>query len=196
MKPITFALALAVALAGTLAWAQSPKPESGAKKTEPGGAAMPMPKAPAELAQFKIFLGNWKCEGKAPDSPMGPAHATHTTVSARMDLDNFWMMFHVEEKKTRENPAGIKGTGYWTYDASTKRFGGPWVDNVGVTGNEWSAGWQGDTISFEGEMTFMGQKMQVRDVFTKKSDREMTHKSEAAMKPGQWTTMAEETCKK
>jgi len=189
MKPTTFAVSMALGLAGMPAYAQNPKPE-------PSSTAPAPPKAPAELAQLKIFLGNWKCEGKAPASEMAPAHATHSTVSAKMDLDNFWMMFHVEEKKSKDNPVAVRGTGYWTYDASAKRFGGPWVDNFGGTGSEWSTGWSGDTISFEGEMNLQGHKMPVRDVFIKKSDREMSHKSEAQLKPGQWTTMGEETCKK
>src|SRR5262252_8552314 len=111
--PRTMGAAIAIALVGALAHAQNPKTESappGAKKTAPGGAkpgeaaagAMPLPRPPAELAQLKLFLGNCKCEGKAPASPMGPEHATHSAVSAKMDLDSFWMMFHIEEKKTKD----------------------------------------------------------------------------------------------
>jgi len=182
---------------GSLVLAQEPKkPAPGA----PAAAAQPKPPAgppkPApEMKQLDLFLGTWKCEGKMLANPMGPEHTVKSTVTGKTDLDGFWVAVRIDEKKTKDSPMPIKGNFQITYDAATKKFQAVWNDNFGGWGQMTSAGWEGDKITFTGEMYGMGQKMGSRDSFTKKSDKEMVHTGEMQA-GGKWAPMMEDTCKK
>jgi uncharacterized protein DUF1579 len=194
MKRIAILAALCL---GSFALAQeAKKPAAGA----PAAAAQPKPPAgppkPApEMKQLDFFLGTWKCDGKMLANPMGPEHAMKTTATGKTDLDGFWVSVRVEEKKTKDSPMPIKGNFQMTYDAAGKKFQAVWVDNFGGWGPATSTGWEGDKMTFTGEMFGGGQKMGSRDSFTKKSDKEMVHVGEMQM-GGKWSTMMEETCKK
>ena len=153
-------------------------------------------KKPApEMKQLDYFTGTWKCDGKALASPMGPEHPMKTTATGKTDLDGFWVIVRIEEKKTKESPMPIKGNFSMTYDAALKKFQGVWVDNFGGWGPSSSTGWEGDKITFAGEAYMMGQKMGSRDTFTKKGEKELLHTADMQV-GGKWTPMLEETCKK
>lgn len=158
-------------------------------------AAQEMPKPAPELEQLKMFAGSWTCAGKAPASPFGPEHATQGHVKIARELGGFWYVIHFGEEKTKDNPMPLSGMALWGYDPGTKKFVGPGVDATGGWFHQTSAGWEADTMRWEGEGVFMGKKMGARDVFVRKGETEISHVSEAQM-DGQWMKLADETCKK
>ncbi len=165
---------------GTLAFAQ-----------QPPAAPKPAP----EMDQLKAFEGNWKCEGKQLATPMGPEHPIKYTWSAKRELDGFWLVGHLDGKKSKDDPMPIKGTYQFTYDAAGKKFVALWNDNMGMWLSQTSPGWQGDTMTLTGEMNMGGQKVTATDIFTKKGDKEMLHKATMAM-GGKAMPFLEDSCKK
>jgi hypothetical protein len=194
MKRIaTFALICVGSFAFAQETKKAPAPPAGAAPQAKPMAGPPKP-AP-EMKQLDFFMGTWKCDGQMKATPMGGEHPMKTTATGKSDLDGFWVNVRVEEKKSKESPTPIKGNFQMTYDATGKKFHGLWNDNYGGWGNATSPGWEGDKISFTGDMYGMGQKMGSRDSFTKKSDKEMVHTGEMQM-GGKWMVLMEETCKK
>src|SRR5437588_8730121 len=70
-----------------LAEEKAAAPKAEAAKAEP--MKMEAPKPAAELDALKPLAGMWNCDGKAPDSPMGPAHAYKASMNNKWDLGNF-----------------------------------------------------------------------------------------------------------
>jgi Protein of unknown function (DUF1579) len=171
MKRITFA---AVSLAAASAFAQAPPP--------------PAP----EMATLKAFDGTFACTGESPASPFGPAHKTEGTVKGGADLGGYWFILRYEEKKTAANPQPVTAQLTWGYDGAQKKFIGNCIDSFGSICHETSAGWQGDTLVWEGEMMAGGQKMPVRDTFNRKGTT-IVHKGEM-QSDGKWMVFDEETC--
>src|SRR5688572_25399433 len=100
-------IAAAFAFATTALAADPPKPAAPAPAAPaaPAAAAPAGPPPPAaELTDaFKPMEGKWKCDGKAPDSPFGKAHATKADMTWKSDLNGYWYVMRYEEKKTKEN---------------------------------------------------------------------------------------------
>ena len=175
----TAALVLAACLAAGFALAQQSPP------SKPG----------PELEQLKWFEGTWSCQGNAPASPFGPAHKSQSMLEAKFGLGGYWLLGTVKEMKAADNPQPLEGHLQMGYDTANKRFVFNWVDNFGSFASETSPGWQGDTMAWSGDQNVMGQKMNVKDTFAKKSAAEVTHKFEYENK-GKWDLVLEETCKK
>ncbi len=172
--------------------------ETPAKPAAPAvAAAAPEapPAPPKELDQLDVFEGTWKCEGHSPESPFGPARKMTTVVKIYSDLDGFWLSGEVEEQPSADNPKPLKGKFHWTYDTTDKRFEAGWIDNMGGWATQSSPGWQGERITFDGEMVANGQKLPARDVFEKKADKELLHSFEAQVGE-KWTKLGEEVCRR
>jgi Protein of unknown function (DUF1579) len=159
----------------------------------PGRARPPAP--PREMAQLQFFEGKWACEGRAPETPLGPAHQMRSAVAMAWDLDGFWVSGSVDEEKTTENPHPMHGRLHWTYDATQRIFRATWIDNTGSWANQTSPGWQGNQMTWTGTMMAMGQKMAVRDLFDKAPDGQLRHSAEAEI-AGKWTSLGVEVCTK
>lgn len=156
----------------------------------------PPPKPPKEMSQLSVFLGSWTCTGKGLATPMGPEHATEAKLGAAHVLDGFWVVFHYDETKTAANPMPYHAAGFMGYDPGDKVFLERCHDNMGAFCNLTSKGWVGDVLTFEGPGSMGGQKMALRDIFTKKSAVEIVHAGEAQGPDGKWMKTDEETCTK
>jgi len=192
----------AVASAQEMKKAAPATPAQPAKPATPAAPqaqpAMPMPKAPVELTDLKWMIGTWRCQGIAFANAMNPKeHKFSATAKAKMDLDNFWFTVRYEEKKTKDHAMPAKVQIFWTYDGATKKFVAAMVDNFGAWMTGSSAGWQGEKMDWthDGMMPGMG-KVQARESFTKKSDKEFTQRFEMNMGKGGWVPLGENTCKK
>lgn len=177
-----FAL-LAVVAAASVAAAQEKKAE-----------APPVPKPAAEMANLKFFDGSWSCEGKLHPTPMNPAATLKGTVKSSADLGGFWQSGMVKSQASGM-PGPFEGMFHMTYDPMGKRYVMLWVDNMGAWAQTSSAGWNGDTIVFEGETYMGGHKMTGRDTFKKNADGSLAHTWEMQM-GGAWMPGGEETCRK
>jgi hypothetical protein len=173
----------------------------GAKPAAPAPAAPAVslaapPKPAAELDQMKIFLGKWKCDGKAFASPMSPTeHGLKATAEGKLEVDNFWQSFTYEEKKTKEHP-GLKVHGFWGFDQGAKRFVRAAVGNHGEWDTASSPGWEGDNLIWTGELSGPMGRIAFHHRFTKKGDKEWVHFLEIRTPDGKWIPAEEVTCKK
>jgi hypothetical protein len=201
---IAFA-SLALALAAAAAGAQ-PKPAPAPPAAAPGPpaappAAPPAPVKPApELDTLKVFLGRWRCDGKAFAGPLTPAeHGVSATAEGKLEADRFWQSFSYEERKTKDRP-GFKLQGFWGYDQGSKRFVRAAIGNHGEWDTASSPGWEGDKLIWSGELSgdLSGQpgRLPFRHTFTKKGDRAWTHLLEVRLPDGKWVAAEEVSCKK
>jgi hypothetical protein len=163
------------------------------------GAVPTAPKPAPELDTFKVFLGRWKCDGKAFASPLSATeHAVKATAEGKLDADNFWQSFNYEEKKTKEHP-GLKLKGLWGYDQGAKRFVRAAVGNHGEWDTASAPGWEGDKPIWSGELSGAQGRIPFRHTFTRnvdKSDKEWTHFLELRQPDGKWVAAQEISCKK
>src|SRR4051794_38884814 len=159
-------------------------------------AMPPTPKPAPELETLKVFLGKWKCEGKAAASPMfGAEHAIKASAEAKLESDNFWQSFTYEEKKTKEHP-GLKMKGLWGYDQGSKRY----VRAAAGSHGEWDTasapGWEGEKLTWTGELSGPMGRVPFHHIFAKKSDKEWVQVFEVRGPDGKWFQTEEVTCKK
>lgn len=153
--------------------------------------APPAPKPAPEMAQLKMFDGNWSCTGDIPAGPMGPAQKTKSTVKSRTEMGGFWQIGTV----SMSSPAmpSFQGQFHTTYDSGKKQYVMLWVDNMGGYSQEAAPGWDGDKLVYTGEGSMGGQKMQTRDTFVKAADGSFKRSGEMQVN-GQWVSMGDETC--
>jgi hypothetical protein len=189
--PPAAAPAPAAAKAAAAPTTPGPAPAAAAPATPP-----PAPKPAAELDTFKVFIGKWKCDGKAFAGPMSPTeHGVKATAEGKLIVDNFWQSFTYEEKKSKEHP-GLKVNGLWGYDQGAKRY----VRAAAGSHGEWDTasapGWEGDSLTWTGELSGPMGRVPFHHKFTKKGDKEWTHFLELRMPDGKWIPAEEITCKK
>jgi len=155
----------------------------------------PAPKPASELDQLKMFEGTWRCDGKQPAGPMGPEQVYKSTFKGKKDVDNFWLAFAYNQKKSKVHTMPISAKGYLGYDPAAKKYVTLGVDNMGGSMSESSPGWEADKLTFSGDGQMGGQKISFRETYTKTSDKTMVWSGE--MKMGKdWIPVGTDTCKK
>jgi hypothetical protein len=145
------------------------------------------------LRQLDYFAGQWKCSGVAFANPMAPEHATAATVKANWMMGGQWLAFTYAEKKTGVNPMPYSVSGFFGIDGHDKTLIIGAVDSMGGYNTGASKGWDGMTVTFDGPWHMTDGTVAGRDVFVKKSEKQMMHTALAEM-DGKWVKLAEETC--
>lgn len=177
MKRIGFAV-LALAFAASAVYAADAPPG-------------PNPK----LKELKYFAGSWQCKGTGYAFMGTPEHKTSGTVEASWILDGYWLSLRYHESKTALNAHPVAVNISWGWDEDTKKFASGAIDNMGAYYIQYSPGWEGDKMTFDGEIHTGGPTMKVRDVFTKVSATKVDHEAEVEM-DGKWAKLDAETCTK
>jgi len=114
-----------LALTG-LATADTAKAPAKDAKTE--AKAPEMPKPPAEIdAMAKTMVGTWKCTGTT-SAPHGSSAKVAGKVTAKVDLDKWWLNDVFEGKGDR---GAFKTVSFSTFDAASKKWRRVSVDNMG-----------------------------------------------------------------
>ena len=158
--------------------------------------AMDAPPGPnPKLKEVKYFAGNWSCKGIAFAFMGMPEHKTTAGVESSMILDGYWLTIRYHETKTPINAHPVDIRVFWGWDEQLKKFASGSVDNMGNYNIQNSPGWEGDKLTFEGDMHSSGGTMKVRDLFTKVSATKVEHMSEVEMN-GKWSKLDQETCTK
>ena len=152
-------------------------------------------KPSAKLRDLDYLTGNWACKGMAMASPMAPEHATEATVMAKWEGGGYWLAFTYAEAKTAKNTMPYWARGFFGWDSEQKTFVLGSIDNTGGYSTSTSAGWLGDTLTFEGPWHMMAMTTKGRDQFTKKSATSFVH-SGWIEDNGKWAKLDEETCTK
>jgi hypothetical protein len=159
-------------------------------------AAADAPPGPnAKLKELKFFEGHWGCQGAALAFMGMPEHKTSATFDGTWQLASFWLQASFKENKTAINPSPVEVRYFWGWDEETKKFTSAGVDNSGAHFAHSSPGWDGDKITFEGELRIAGKAMKFHDVFTRVSASKLMHRGEVEI-DGKWTKLDEETCTK
>jgi hypothetical protein len=159
----------------------------------PPARAQEVPKPSPEMGKLDVFKGNWTCQGKVNESPMGPAGTLNSTARIQSDLGGFWQSGSVKGTMAKMPP--FEGIFHVTFDPGAKQFVMLWVDNMGGWSRSTSSGWQGDKLVYEGDAYMPGQKpMKSRDTFTRSAGT-MRHAWEMQVN-GKWMELGDETCKK
>jgi len=189
---IALLAAFTFAAGSPLAFAQD-KPES---KKPSGGAAMPAPTPPPELAQLNSWVGSWKCTSQMRLPPeMGGEQSGAYTIAFKKDLGGYWLVGQMKMGKTKSMPE-MKATYYLGYDSVEKKFVELSVDSAGSYMRGVSNGPQSGTWVFNEEETMMGKKMKSRTTITQKTPDTGQLKTEIEAEPGKWVPMSENDCKK
>jgi len=148
-----------------------------------------------KLKELAYFAGNWQCSGTGFAFMGLPEQQTPAMVEAAWILDGYWMSMRYHENKTAINAHPVDVRISWGWDDQVKKFASGSVDNMGTYMIQYSPGWAGNKLNFEGDMHSGGGTMKVRDVFTKVSATKVEHMSEVEMN-GKWTKLDAETCTK
>ena len=164
---------------------------------KPAGGPPPAPKPAPELDTLKSIAGNWTCQGAAPAGAMGPGSPEvkyQSTFKVTPVHGGFGYQLAYEQKKTKEHP-GLKVLGVWGFDQGSKRF----VRAAGGT-DGWdtasATGWEGDKLTWTGELSSAMGRMPFHQTFTKQGDKAWTHALEVRGPDGKWAAFEEVTCKK
>src|SRR5215470_16389144 len=122
--------------------------EEKAVKAPEAKPEMAMPKPAAELQQYKMMIGSWKCEGKG--TMMGKEMKMTGSYKAAWDLDNNFVIAHFEGK-AQGMPGSHKGMDIYGYDAGSKMYTVAGFDNTGGWSHATSKGWEGDKQEWAGK---------------------------------------------
>ena len=148
-----------------------------------------------KLKELKYFVGNWSCKGTGFAFMGTPEHKTSASVEVNWTLNDYWLSFYYHESKTTINAHPVAVRIFWGWDEQVKKFASGSVDNMGSYYIQNSPGWDGDKLTFDGDLHGGGATMKVRDVFTKVSSTKVEHLAEVEM-DGKWSKLDEETCTK
>jgi hypothetical protein len=109
--------------------------------------AMQMPKPGPGHQKLHVFGGNWQGSETMLPSPFGPGGTATGRMSARVDIDGFFVISdYVQEK---EGKVGYRGHGVYGYDPQTDEYTWYWVDSMGMPSAVARGKWLGDTLTFE-----------------------------------------------
>lgn len=103
-------------------------PVKDAKEAKTEAVKLEAPKPPAEIeVMSKSVVGTWKCTGTTT-SMTGAADQLTAKVTAKVDLDKWWISDVVEGKSAR---GAFKMVSYSTFDAGSKKWRRVSIDNMG-----------------------------------------------------------------
>ena len=148
-----------------------------------------------KLKELSYFIGSWQCKGTGYAFMGMPEHKTSGAVEAKWVLNNYWLSLRYHESKTASNPHPVEVNFSWGWDEQAKKFAAGAVDNTGAYYIQFSPGWEGDKLTFDGDIHAGGMTMKVRDTLTKVSAKKVEHVGEIEM-DGKWSKLDEETCMK
>lgn len=158
-------------------------------------AAADAPGPNAKVKELKPFEGRWSCQGTAFAFMSFPEHKTTAKMEATWGLGGYWLQVSFKEAKTAINPNPVEVGYFWGWDDQAKKMVSVGVDNSGAHFTHFSPGWDGDHVTFDGELRIADKVLKFHDVFTKVSATKVMHRGEAEI-DGKWTKLDEETCTK
>ena len=157
--------------------------------------ALPPPPA-SELAQFDYFLGNWQCDAWDSASVLGPAHKATTAITFERDLGRHWVVMHWSEERADDNPHPWLLENAFAYEPAKKQFVYVSRDNTGVFAWGSGRGWDGETLTIDGEYDdAAGKRAAFRDSYVKHGEYAFDFVTEDE-NDGQWSKDATLQCHK
>lgn len=143
-----------------------------------------------QVDRLSFLIGNWDCTGRVFTHGKATAHPTVGHVHAAKVVDGHWILFSYDEDKTTENPRPFHIDQYFGYDPGTKTFVSVALD-VGGYFSETTSEFAGDSISFD---QVADGKVIGHDIFTRRTQDEISHTGKDLDKKGRWVESDEEIC--
>lgn len=190
-KPAAAAKAPAAAAKAPAA-AAAKAPEKGAEK--PADKAGP-PAPSKALDVYAAIAGNWGCDGKTHDNPMGPSHPIKSKINIKKELNGFWYVLKYDEKKTKQNPMPYAILSLRGADPTGKLTRSD-TDNFGGIAHYTSAGLQDNKMVWEGSAQMGPNKVPVRETISVTGKKTFDAMIEAQGPDGKWGPFVEMKCKR
>lgn len=155
-----------------------------------------VPKPAANLDELSLFEGDRDCAGTVFASPTGTDHETTGIVHGVKTAGGHWLYFTYDGTTTAAQSQAYHFAAFMGFDAARKVFVQIGVDNSGYGYQiSTSAGWSGNTMTFEGSEDVNGKPVLQRDNYIRKGSDELIHAGETQNTDGKWVKTDEETCK-
>jgi hypothetical protein len=154
------------------------------------------PKPVAGLDKLSGFEGDRDCAGAVFGGPAGTDHATTGSVHGAKAVGGHWLYLAYDGISTTTQSTAYHFAAFMGFDAHRNVFVQVGVDNSGYGYQiSTSAGWSGDTMTFEGSQDMNGKSILQRDNYISKGADELIHVGETQNSDGKWVKTDEETCK-
>ncbi len=148
------------------------------------------PGPPPELAFEKSLVGTWLCEGKQEPTPELPDGKRHLRQECKLGKAGFWLECEVFATTGPMKDQSVISS-FIGWDPVQKKHIRSSFNMSGASTLSSTPGWEGDKITFTGELTRAGKKLPFKMTELKKSDTETTGTLEIDGKP-----IGDDTCKK
>lgn len=151
-------------------------------------------KPAAELAALDYFVGSWTWNGQLQTGPEGPAREIRGTMMCRWELGKFFLGVAEDDEQILKLPRRRQLRSYWGYDAGAKVYTRALFFFGGARMIDTSPGWQGNTLTYAGEMIAGGARIGTRHSLTRVTDAELHVRCSIAAADGGLTDLLEQTC--
>ena len=179
-----------VRLPGALLWAlMTVLPLAVGASVGPRVAAAPRSEPPPQLAQLRLLVGEWRCEGERLALASEPGRALRARLSVRAEMEGFWFASHYVEQVPKGGAGGLERHHWWGYRAQDRLLVTSFVGSGGDSGTASSPGWSGDELIFNGSMeTGAGERLPWRYILTRHGNQAFDDRTEVN-RQGEWIPM-------
>jgi len=134
----------------------------------------------AEMEKMRWLEGEWDSLNRVPATSKNPAYEDKGMGTYRFCEKDAWICLVGKDGRERK---------YLTFDPFSRQ----WIYLLaeGAYGILRSAGWNRDTLVFEGEMTMIGVNCVLRQTWKKRSDNEFSFVNEEKLRDGSWAHVDE-----
>ncbi|HMJ15324.1 MAG TPA: DUF1579 family protein [Polyangiaceae bacterium] len=108
---------------------------------------MDMPKPTPSHEKLHVFAGEWQGEETMQPSPMGPGGRATGKMTARVDIDGFFVISDYVQQK--DSTSTYRGHGVYGFDVDAAEYTWYWVDSMGFPSVPSRGKWEGETLVFE-----------------------------------------------
>jgi len=186
---LTAAACLGVAATALLGGSASAGPKTDATSSLIGGTP------PAELTPIKYFAGLWSCD--TITYPFGqPPVKGKLTGYGTFALGGRWFVWVLNEHRSPQNPDPTSSQWIWGWDAARQGFSAEWYDSKGLYNTQFSAGFNGNVLLFEGRNRLAnGFSVPTRDKIIKTGQSTFTDEGTIEF-GGQWVKVSDVSCRR
>lgn len=145
------------------------------------------PALSSALESFAYFAGQWDCEGEF----VAVKKPTAAQISIAADLGGSVLSFRWDDKP----PNRFHALELWGFDKTANHFTNFIHDNFGGIRQFNSAGWEGDTLTWTGNVLATPPAANERFVLQRKSAKEFVISYDTRKAQADWATIDRLTCR-
>lgn len=145
---------------------------------------------PAELERLDYFAGSWRCQQPADSTEPSGAF----TWNVRRDLNDFWYLGKAKQIQSPEDGRAINSQEFLGYNAASKKLVRSVVVGNGNSYNLTASDWDGNKLTWLGEITMQGVTQPLRQEIVKDSPDRFTATYFVSDNADSWQPVVDETC--